>query len=431
MSLAKWTIAWLVCSVASLALVWKPDAAVDIDEIYWIGSAYYFHLAFIHPDWSSADWRLLPARENPPVAKYAIGLGLAAAGRDVSRIDLLSSFYVMFEGVRGAWGSGADYEKRAQVAARMSPEFRERRRLAGGTSGLDAGMLRAARRVMLVCGFLACACIFAFGAIAMHPAVGVVASQLFLWHPVIVESLNHAMSEGVALLFSAVAALLLLLLARRGGFGIAAGAGTAIGLACAAKMNSLIVLALAGIAIAAMGMRAWRARERRKILSSVWLGGIILLTALAVFILINPAILQDVGGGLIACFREHRITEDIQAQFARDHLTSHWDRFAAVIQIGFFHPVVWLAAFAAAVWCCRAKEIGARLAGWWWLVAFAAVVMWIPFPWNRYAAPLVPPSVLVVSWAGYWLAGRLRRLPAVAGPSHSPRVMAPRSARRR
>ena len=65
------------------ALFWwtqqRPPPLLDHDEVYWIGSAYYYELALVRHDFDDPAWGWLPERENPPVCKYEIGLGLHLA----------------------------------------------------------------------------------------------------------------------------------------------------------------------------------------------------------------------------------------------------------------------------------------------------------------------------------------------------------------
>ena len=94
------------------------NAPLQEDEVYWIGSAYCYHLAS-EGEWSHEDWQLLPARENPALGKYVIGATLALCGREIDSPDLLGSFYLIFAGMPGAWGEGEAFEKRTAVANRV------------------------------------------------------------------------------------------------------------------------------------------------------------------------------------------------------------------------------------------------------------------------------------------------------------------------
>src|SRR5688572_23996520 len=102
-----WFVAWLATTLASVALfVEHRTTPVDPDEVYWIGSSYYYHLAFERREWNHPDWSLMSARENPPVSKYVMGLGLATAGQHIVDRDMLGCFVLMFRDPR-KWGEGA------------------------------------------------------------------------------------------------------------------------------------------------------------------------------------------------------------------------------------------------------------------------------------------------------------------------------------
>jgi hypothetical protein len=56
----------LLVLVVVISLSGRTTGNAEVDEVYWIGSAYYFDLAFVWGEWGHPDWQLLPARENPP-----------------------------------------------------------------------------------------------------------------------------------------------------------------------------------------------------------------------------------------------------------------------------------------------------------------------------------------------------------------------------
>ena len=58
-----------LCSIPFFLSYDRRDRPVSLDEIYWIGQTYYYHLAFERMEWPHPDWLLLPARNNPPVGK--------------------------------------------------------------------------------------------------------------------------------------------------------------------------------------------------------------------------------------------------------------------------------------------------------------------------------------------------------------------------
>lgn len=387
------------------------------DEVYWIGSAYYYDLAFVQHDWRSSDWDLLPARENPPIAKYAIGLSLALSGQQVSSIDLLGSFYAMFESVPHAWGEGLDHAKREHVVERMNLELRQQIKRSGQIS-LDPALLISARRAMIVCVILTSLLVFLFGLTLGHGVVGIIASQLLLIHPAVVEAYNHAESDAIALLFSTAAAWVSFIFLRQFfSFDhtrpkkivlLSFATGVLLALACGAKMNSLVVVLLFGSAILALIVRTLQIRGRSTIVPLLGYGTATLLCAATVFVLSNPAILHDPFGGIVACFQEHRLTERIQATFLNDHLVSLGDKFSAVTSLTYLGLFGFGLFVAIAIICCVARSSRTmRFVTWWWLLAFVCVTVWIPFPRTRYVLPLVVPSVLMIAYASVCIFGYL------------------------
>lgn len=413
--------------MGSLALFVAPaNTPPDEDELYWIGSAYYYHLALQRGDWQNGDWKLLPARENPPVAKFVLGVGLALQGQRVVTPDQLAAFYLMFAHVPGAWGEGEDRAKRVAVVERMTPALRARVE-AGAQVGIPFEMIAAARRTVLFCMGLTSLLVFIIGARLVHPGAGLVASVLVCVHPAMLVSYNRAHADIVALLFSAVAALACFGFVRRLGqtplpssrslLGAAATCGLWLGLACGAKMNALVLLGLAGAAaLAVLGLRARHDRlgAVRGAVAAAAIPGI----ALAVFVTINPAILADVPGGLAATVTEHRATEGIQARMSNRGLTTTTAKFSALARLTVDHPVqMTLLALAAAVALARATA-GVRFIALWFLLSLVAVTIWLPLPQTRYVLPVVLPTALFVGALTVltvsWLWHRFRR-PHLAG----------------
>ena len=241
----------------------------------------------------------------------------------------------------------------------------------------------------------------------MHPLAGLAASVVLGAHPALVQSYNLAHSDIVALLFSTAAAWATFVLAQRirqenqpvcaKDFLLAGAAGLLLALACGAKMNALVVFGLAGAAVAlALGQRGWR--ERRFNVPALLAGLTVAATALVVFIGINPAITNDLAGGLAATVKEHRATELIQARFMREHLTTLPAKFAAVGQLTTgSSPLLIVLAIAAAVIVARTRHEGLRFAALWFLIGLAAVTLWIPFPIGRYVLPVVLPGIVLVA----------------------------------
>lgn len=424
--LLPWLTAWALATAGSLALLAAPAGTTpDEDELYWIGSTYYYHLALQRGDWHHADWRLLPARENPPVAKYMLGLGLHLQGRQITTPDLLGAFYLMFAHVPGSWGEGSDRAKRVAVVERLAPALRAQIE-AGAAVRLPLEVIAAARQTVLACMGLTSLLVFLLGAWLVHPGAGLVASTLICVHPAMMISYHRAHADIIALLFSAAAALATFAFVRRLRqaprpsnttlFGSAAVVGLLLALACGAKMNALVLVGLAGVAtLAALVLRA--RHDLPGAARGAAAGAMIPALALAVFIAINPAIVADVPDGLAATVTEHRATEAIQTRLSKRTLTTPTEKFSAVSALTVNYPVLMAGLALAAVAALVRAADGLRFLALWFLLSLTAVTFWLPLPQTRYVLPVLLPGALLVGAlacvAATWLWQRLRR-PRVA-----------------
>jgi len=420
--LLPWLTAWVLATVGSLALLVAPAATTpDEDELYWIGSTYYYHLALQRGDWQHADWKLLPARENPPVAKYTLGLGLDLQGRQITMPDLLGAFYLMFAHVPGSWGEGEDRAKRVAVVERLAPALRAQIE-AGAAVRLPVEVITAARRTVLACMGLTSLLVFLLGAWLVGPGAGLLASTLVCVHPAMMISYNRAHADIIALLFSAAAALATFAFVRRLRqtprpsnttlFGSAAVSGVLLAFACGAKMNALVLVGLAGAAtLAALVLRV--RHDLPGAARGAAAGAVIPGVALAVFIAINPAIIADLPGGLAATVTEHRATEAIQSRMSKRTLTTPAAKFSAVSRLTVNYPVLMAGLALAAVIALVRGTDGLRFLALWFLLSLAAVTFWLPLPQTRYVLPVLLPGALLVGAlacvAVPWLGQRLRR----------------------
>jgi hypothetical protein len=390
-----------------------------VDELYWIGGAYYGELAASGPGRAHADWQLLPARENPPVARYAIALALRLAGEPVRDPDLLANFYIRFAGVPGAWGRDpVSHAKREAVARRASPELLEAYR-AGRMSPPPGEKLWPARLAMLALAVATTWLLYALGHAAWGAAAGLVAAIGFLLHPIARAAYLFAMSDMVAIFFAtaalAVAALGAGAAARRAP-GLALAAGVLLGLACAAKMNALV----AALVLVAAGVAAVLARGRRDPrggLARLGLLALALAAAGLVFVGVNPALHDDVVGGVRDLFVEPRLTVEIQRGFGVPFLAGVPERLTAVARlVGLWPPLLALAALGSLAPARKAATPPARLVALWWWIALGAVVAWVPFAIDRYAMPLLPPTALLAGGAAQAAWDELRRRRAASHP---------------
>lgn len=398
-----WLALWAVAITGVLAFRAEPRRTpLFEDEVYWIGSAYYYELAR-RGDWQNADWKVLPARENPPLAKFVIGLTLAATGQHVESPDLLGCFYLMFANVPGAWGQGEDRAKRSAVVERMNPGFRQQ--VPPGTRiNLAPTVLVSPRLVMVLCLALTSLLSFLFARSCGDSVTALVGGAALLLHPIAVDAFNHVTADAVALLFSTAAAAATLALFRAlrqpapdkaTVAGRILGAGALSGLACAAKMNSLVIVALAAAVLGwtvidALGKRDQQ-RARLAALSAIAAAAVAVVT----FIAINPALYHDMAGGLAATVTEHRRTEVIQRAFLAGRLDSLPARFVAVGGVLVLVPSLLFVGITIAVAMLRSASIARQFVAVWWLVALVCVTLWIPFQRLRYVAPLLVPTFLL------------------------------------
>lgn len=376
----------------------RPEAGSP-DEPYWIGSTYYFDL-LTRGDMHHPDWQLLPARENPPVGKYLFGLALRAAGRRIDSIDLLGAWQMPFLVHAGTRGPATDEGKRHALIRRMSPSARAGM-MAGTFRPLGRTDMAATRGLILGVGYLAALGIMALGARCDRPWTGRLAALLFVLHPVAVACYQHVLVDMIALAFSigAIGVLIALgegsamSLARVAGLG--ALEGLALGLACGTKMNALVAVVTAGAVGLTLLARGVRTGDRR------WMAmGPAGVVAIAVFVGLNPTLYPDPIGGLIALFDEPARTVRFQASFLPGHAATPSAKLRTLAGLlsggmGGLIALVILTAWRTAV---AARGPG----GWmvvplWWWVALGTVGLWIPFPWDRYALPLLPPLALLTA----------------------------------
>jgi len=387
----------------------QRTAAVDPDEIYWIGSAYYYHLAFVRRDWTHPDWKLLSARENPQVTKYVMGLGLALAGQHIVTRDMLGCFRVMFKETPGTWGVGEDFAKREADVGRMNAELCARP-LGGPGVTNKPELLALSRRVVLVTMALASLLVFVLGASITSRATGLLASQLLLLHPIAIFAYNHAMADAVALLFSTAAALAAWLFVRRfsaaepvaprSGVALALLNGLALALACGAKMNSLIMVFLFLASVAGVAILAWRTNDRTRAAHAIAYGAASVAAAFAIFVLLNPAILADFSGALAALVEEQRIGLEYTMRVMPEiRLATLSEKLGAVTHVATGPLTFGLVTIVCLVAAMRTRRMGVWLVTAWWVIAVVVVTLWIPIAWARYVLPIVVPSALLLAHA--------------------------------
>jgi hypothetical protein len=408
---------WLAGVVLALAFSFRPTTApLFDDEVYWLGSSYYYHLAFVEGDRTTPDWKLLPARENPPFAKYLIGAGLHAFGEQVGTLDLLGAFYLYFaKMVPSSWGGPADQAKRWQVVSRMSLEARSEVEQSG-TVPVPFSMLLSGRVVMGVCVGCASLVLFLLARSLFGGVVALIMATYLPLHPITMEAANHVLADAPALALSSLGAAALALSLQsifsngdRKSLIIILGlvAGTMAALACASKMNALIVPALALLCYGIIF-------GRRLVMGSGPPLGLIfsapllyLVGFVSVFVALNPTLHVDTLNGMRDLFLEHRRTGEIQAGFLSGRLDGLLERFGALGSLIGFTPWVSLPALVMAGMLLGFGDDRHRFAACWWLLAWLAVGSWIPFARLRYAAPVLLPSLLLIAAGVHWFLSRV------------------------
>lgn len=396
-----WLVLWLGSTIAILGMLGNPRSArVDPDEVYWIGSAYYYHLAFERGEWRHPDWQLLPARENPPGAKYVLGLGLATTARHITTLDGLGSFYAYFAANLGRPESErAHGAKQDSVMSRMNPALL-RRVTETREMFIDPELLITARRVMVVCAALMSLLVFVLGSSISSRATGLLASLLVLAHPAVNDAYTHAMADAVGLMFGAAAALAAWLFFQRPAIRPALLNGVLLGLAVGSKMNWLTVAFLFSAVVLVAAFMAWRRGDHLGAKLAIASGALGVFVAVAVFVLINPTILFNPVEGLIDAIRQPALTTAVQVRVlpANLHLATVGAKLNAVTTMLLGSPVVFaLVILSVIVAVVRTSSHGVWFVGAWCAIAFVCVVAWIPFEWRRYILPIVIPLALLVA----------------------------------
>jgi len=378
-----------------------------LDEYYWIGSAYCFDLAFRQRDWSHEDWLLQPAIENPPVGRYLIGLSLAAFGERVDTPDQIGLFYLGFKRVPGAWGHGKYCRRRLEVVERVDPESRKAFEETE-VIPMPHTHLRVGRSLMAIAGILASLCVYWIGARCFAPRAGFLAAMLFACHPVTVKSSALVGVDIIAALFSLLAVAHLVLIcggASKSGSGnrirlglLAVTGGLSLGLACGSKANAGIVAILGAVLFSAFFVQVLRGR-RADFCGALLASGAMLVLSVVTFVVLNPTLYHGLFSGIWALCTEVNINADFQAEFLPQRLRTLGERIVETSVLTGLGALGFLAIASAVVYQTMRNLRPASpktVLILWWFVAFIAIAVWLPFPWERYVLPLIIPSALLV-----------------------------------
>jgi hypothetical protein len=195
-------------------------------------------------------------------------------------------------------------------------------------------------------------------------------------------------------------------------FGTVVLASFLLAMACGSKMNSLAVVGLAGVFAIYLSWSAWRGSNGDRRSDQVVCASLVAARIIAAMICVvsNPTLYVNTVDGILALSYEHRLTADIQERMFGGRLNSIPKRLGAIASLVSLSQIAFVGLSGLVVWNCvrcvrvypwsiisdqgRVRAFAIVLA--WWGVAFALLLAWLPFGWDRYALPLIPPTVLVV-----------------------------------
>ena len=395
---------------------------LDEDEIYWVGQAYYFHLAFECGDWTHPDWQLLPARENPVLGKYVIGTGLRLAGLQVTNADWLGIFYIIAKDRPNAWGDAHDQAERQAVLGRMTPAVRERA-LTSGEFETPPAYAASARGIMLLFGMAASLLVFALAALYTKPLAAFLAAAAFALHPAMVTAYTEVGVDILALAFSLLAVLYFALIERRVWHRstrpaltrtlLIAGGGLALAFAVGSKMNAVITGFTGAVLLLVLAGKYFRTRATTAKDSALALFAVLALS-LVVFVAANPGNYPNPVRGVRANIADQQRSLEVQKGIPAKHkpLRSASERLRAIATLTAFHPAAFALVVAAVAWAIFAsRRAGGTLplVAIWWLIAFVMVTAWLPFARPRYALPVIAPSVILLASAAGGVVDWLRQ----------------------
>ena len=411
-SVRKWLLAVAViipCCIPFFHSYELRDRPLGEDEIYWIGQAYYFHLAFEERDWSNPDWQLLPARENPALGKYVIGLGLRLDGLSVTKPDWLGVFYIIAKDRPNAWGVGRDQQERQAVVDRMEQVNRE---LAVNQNRFDYPVeyATASRAIMVMFGAISVAGVFVLSSLYMDFAWAFLASLLFALHPSVVSAYTEVGVDILAIAFSLLAVTCFALIERgiwrkspRPGLCrnlLCIVGGLSLAFAVGSKINAIVVGFL-GAAMCLLFVVSFLRQKSDESKNSFKTMLMLLVISLAVFVGSNPANYPNPVKGISALYSDSQRSLEVQKGIpaVRHPLRSWNEHLRAIADLTVFNPVIFLLIAGAFVFeIVVASKSGKPfpVIALWWLIALVSVTAWIPFARSRYALPVIAPSVILV-----------------------------------
>lgn len=339
----------------------------------------------------------------------------------------------------------------------------------GQTLPLEDAQLVTTRRTTLLFGMFAAIGIAVLGQQCDWKAGGVIAGVLFSLHPIVIESCSLAMIDIIAIAFSiwfmvGIAYILCLTASpkveanvkrfpkeTRGKTTIrkpinsltsrqwlqrasmALFTGIMLAFACGSKMNSLVVAATAAVCgiwytvkLLHQHFRNHSSPQKNKtavgdeihplqldlVTVSTRVTMLLLVATIAVFLFIgsNPTLYGDPVDGVMALSYEHTLTADIQEVMLGGRLNSVSETAQALANLVCGGPIAFTILCLIVIWtayeCIQKRSVGIIIVLW-WSIALFLLIMWMPFAWERYTLPIIPPTMLILGAVtertGYWM----------------------------
>ncbi|MFN8635713.1 MAG: phospholipid carrier-dependent glycosyltransferase [Chloroflexota bacterium] len=376
--------------VAAVLVLRGPSISqgFTIDESRWISTSRYFWITFIDRDIFGPAWQPnYLVYTHPPVARYAIGLGLWLQGWTPEQLN-------------------------GRYDSLQSRAFNER---AGNVPDLD--LLLAARRVTRIFGVIAVILIYVVGRQLGGIVAGLAAVALTLVNPLLTTVWTRALAESVVAAFSLGALALSLAVMPYVGLPrtrpwLPLTVGAALALAAATKLNGgLGALGLSLFGLIQQGFAVRITRRTRGLRAWVDVG----LVAVVLFVAVNPLLYVRPAERALALLQHRKDEMEFQravfsAQAVPDGVWPHvsrvaWRTFETYATpsgpLPFSPDVLLVAAGVGVLAWHTVSELRRRqpgpltLFGCWLVTTYALVTQNLGFDSSHYYAPLVSSNVIV------------------------------------
>lgn len=424
--LRKWLLiaaVLILCGIPFFRSYEERERTPTLEEFYWIGQTYFYHLAVERMDWSNPDWQLLPALENPQLGRCVIGLGLQLNGLSVTNLDWLGYYYhIIYKG----WGQGRERGQRQAVVDRMQPAVRD---LVVNQDRFEypVSYVTTARAVMLVFGVLSVMLVFILASLYAGEAAAFLAALVFALHPAVMTAYTHVGVDILAIVFSLLTVVHFELIKRcvwhrcsRPGLCrtlVCITGGLSLALAVGSKLNAVVVGFL-GTALCLIYAGSSLRRSCRESRDSCLATLLLLLISLLVFIGSNPV---NYPNPISALWAEYAIPQriiEIQKEVLPGALTTWGEHFSALATMVAFHPAICILVGVAFLFEARETWKAGKppsVIALWWLLAVVVVTAWLPFARPLHVLPVIAPSVILAGWTVGRLVQTARSKMAVRG----------------